>query len=98
MSAWRTRRERKSRCCTSGLCRGQLGADDFVEESAGGVRLTEDARKTVLTAYQAAKTVEVQHEFLDQTVAWARVPHLQALLLSRMLRGDLDAYPPFSVR
>ncbi len=78
--------------------RGQLGAGDFVEEPAGGVRLTDDARKTVLTAYQAAKTVEVQHEFLDQTVTWSRVPHLQALLLARMLRGDLDAYPPFSVR
>lgn len=68
-----------------------------MEEPAGGVRLTDDARKTVLTAYQAAKTVEVHHEFLDHG-CWSRVPHLQALLLSRALRGDVDAYPPFSVR
>jgi CRISPR-associated protein Cas1 len=78
--------------------RGQLAGDDFVEESAGGIRLTDPARKTVLVAYQAAKALEVRHELLDQTIAWSRVPHVQALLLARALRGDIDAYPPFSVR
>ena len=78
--------------------RGQLGADDFVEESAGGIRLTDPARKTVLVAYQAAKALDVKHEFLEQTIAWSRVPHVQAQLLARALRGDIDAYPPFSIR
>jgi CRISPR-associated protein Cas1 len=78
--------------------RGQLTRDDFVEEPAGGIRLTDPARKAVLVAYQAAKALEVKHEFLEQTIAWSRVPHVQAQLLARALRGDIDAYPPFSVR
>ncbi len=78
--------------------RGQLAINDFIEEPAGGIRLTDGARKTVVTAYQAAKVTDVRHEFLDQTIAWSRVPHIQAQLLARALRGDIDAYPPFSIR
>jgi CRISPR-associated protein Cas1 len=55
-------------------------------------------RDVFLVAYQAAKALEVRHEFLDQTIAWSRVPHVQALLLARALHGDIDAYPPVSGR
>ncbi|MBK8254882.1 MAG: type I-C CRISPR-associated endonuclease Cas1 [Polyangiaceae bacterium] len=78
--------------------RGQLAPNDFIDEPAGGIRLTDDARKTVLKAYQEMKMGEVQHAFLDQKVTWSRVPHIQALLLARTLRGDLDVYPPFALR
>jgi CRISP-associated protein Cas1 len=78
--------------------RGQIGVGDFVEEPSGGLRLRDEARKTVLVAYQEAKLAEVRHTFLDQNVPWGRVPHLQALLLARTLRGDLEVYPPFSIR
>jgi CRISP-associated protein Cas1 len=78
--------------------RGQVGAGDFVEDAAGGWRLADGARKTFLVAYQEAKQVEVQHEFLGQQVPWGRVPHLQALLLARVIRGELEVYPPFRVR
>lgn len=47
---------------------------------------------------QEAKQVEVRHPFLEQNTMWGRVPHLQALLLARHLRGDLEVYPPFSIR
>jgi CRISPR-associated protein Cas1 len=78
--------------------RGQIGPDDFVHEPAGGVRLKDEARKTFLVAYQEAKRAEIRHPFLAQDTTWFRVPHLQALLLARTLRGELEVYPPFSIR
>jgi CRISPR-associated protein Cas1 len=78
--------------------RGQLKPEDFREEAAGAVMLRDEARKAFLVAYQAAKQGEVQHVFLGQQTSWGLVPHLQALLLARTLRGELDGYPPFAVR
>jgi CRISPR-associated protein Cas1 len=86
------------RLALSLINRAQLQPADFKEEPGGAWRLTDAGRKTVLVAYQEAKQVEITHPFLGQTVPWGRVPHLQALLLARLLRGDLDAYPPFLVR
>lgn len=80
------------------LNRRQLDADDFVVEPSGAVRLTDDARKTVLVAYQKRKQDEVTHPFTGQRLALGLVPHLQARLLARMIRGELDAYPPFAIR
>jgi CRISPR-associated protein Cas1 len=49
-------------------------------------------------AYQEAKAGDVRHDFLEQNTVWGRVPHLQALLLARVLRGDVEVYAPFSIR
>ena len=75
--------------------RGQLSADDFVVEEVGGVRLTDDARKRVLIAWQERKRDELRHPFLGETAPLGLVAHLQAQLLARHLRGDLDGYPGF---
>ncbi len=75
--------------------RRQIVANDFVIEDGGAVSLTDAARKAVLVAWQERKRDELRHPFLGETVALGLVPHLQALLLSRHLRGDLDGYPPF---
>lgn len=75
--------------------RGQLKANDFATDEGGAVSLTEDGRKTVLVAWQERKKRELRHPFLGETVPLGLVPHIQALLLSRHLRGDLDGYPPF---
>lgn len=80
------------------LNRGQVRPDDFVSEPTGAVSLTDRARRELLASYQTRKQEEVNHPFLDRTVPWALIPHLQARLLARHLRGDLDAYPPFIVR
>jgi CRISPR-associated protein Cas1 len=77
--------------------REQLSTADFAV-SDSEVRLTEAGRRTFLVAYQEAKQATVHHEFLDQDATWGRVPHLQALLLARAIRGDLEPYPPFSIR
>jgi CRISPR-associated protein Cas1 len=75
--------------------RGQLRARDFVVEEAGGVRLTDAARKEVLVAWQERKRDELRHPFFGETIRLGLLAHLQAQLLARHLRGDLDGYPAF---
>lgn len=75
--------------------RRQLSADDFILEEAGGVRLTDDARKRVLVAWQERKREELRHPFLGEAMPLGLVAHAQAQLLARHLRGDLDGYPAF---
>lgn len=75
--------------------RRQLGEGDFVVEATGGVRITDEARKRVLVAWQDRKKAEVRHPFLGETMAFGLVASVQAQLLARHLRGDLDGYPPF---
>ncbi|MBV9077134.1 MAG: type I-C CRISPR-associated endonuclease Cas1 [Methylobacteriaceae bacterium] len=83
------------RLALSLINRRQVQADDFTLEEAGGVRLTDDARKRVLVAWQERKRDELRHPFLDETLPLGLVSHAQAQLLARHLRGDLDGYPAF---
>lgn len=78
--------------------RRQLGIDDFRREESGGVFLKEEARKTVLTAWQERKQEVITHPFLEEKTTAGLLPHLQARLLARHIRGDLDAYPAFLFR
>ena len=78
--------------------RRQIQSSDFRTEDAGGVFLKDEARKTVLTAWQERKADEITHPFLDEKMTVGLLPHIQARLLARHLRGDLDAYPPFLVK
>lgn len=75
--------------------RRQVQADGFRRAETGGVEMSDDTRKQVLTAYQARKQDELVHPFLGEEVTIGLLMHLQARLLARHLRGDLDAYPPF---
>ena len=75
--------------------RRQLRAGDFRKMDNGAVLLTEEGRKTVLTAWQERKKEERLHAFLDEKAPFGLAPYLQAQLLARHLRGDIDAYPPW---
>lgn len=75
--------------------RGQVKARDFVVDAGGAVSLTDEGRKQILVAWQERKKRELRHPFLGETVPMGLVAHLQARLLSRHLRSDLDGYPPF---
>lgn len=75
--------------------RAQVSPDDFEARDGGAVLLRDEARKTVLATYQERKRDEITHPFLEGKVTLGLVPHLQARLLARHLRGDLDGYPPF---
>lgn len=73
----------------------RLVAADFQYLDNGGVILRDDARKVVLTAYQERKRDSLMHTFLGEKVPVGLLPIMQAQLLARHLRGDLDGYPPF---
>lgn len=73
----------------------QIAADDFQVMENGAVWLQQEGRKRLLAAYQKRKQEELMHPFLEEKVRIGLIPHLQAQLLARHLRGDLDAYPPF---
>lgn len=74
---------------------GQIKKDDFMVLETGAVKMTDEARKTLLVAYQKRKQDEIVHPFLNERIAMGLVFHVQAMLMARWLRGDLDGYPPF---
>ncbi|PKN20011.1 MAG: subtype I-C CRISPR-associated endonuclease Cas1 [Deltaproteobacteria bacterium HGW-Deltaproteobacteria-6] len=73
----------------------QVQSKGFNQTEAGAVMMNDETRKTLLVAYQERKQEEIQHPFLDEKVTIGLLFHVQALLLARCLRGDLDGYPPF---
>ena len=75
--------------------RKMLNGKDFKIKENGAVLMTEDARKMILTEWQNRKKEQITHPYLKEKVEWGLVPYVQAMLLARYLRGDLDGYPPF---
>lgn len=75
--------------------RRQLRASDFDAREGGAVLLGTEARRTVLAAWQERKKEERRHPFLEEKAPLGLVPYLQAQMLARHLRGDIDAYPPW---
>ncbi len=73
----------------------EISGKDFEEQENGAVFLTVEGRKKVQRAWQERKQVEIIHPFLKEKLPWGLVPYVQALLLARYLRDDLDGYPPF---
>lgn len=78
--------------------RRQIKPGDFVERPGGTTWLTDEGRRTVLVAYQKRKQEQVPHRVLGKKVPMGLVPHVQARLLARHLRGDLAHYPPYLIR
>lgn len=72
-----------------------LSPEDFSQQESSAVYLSDAARKTVLQHWQQKKQETITHPYLNEKIPWGLVPYVQALLLARYLRGDLDAYPPF---
>ena len=70
-------------------------AADFDRRETGAVLLRDEARRAFLKRWQERKKEILTHPFLGEKLPWGLVPYVQALLLARYLRGDLDEYPPF---
>lgn len=75
--------------------RQELGEKHFTTEASGGVYLNDEGRKIVLNAWQSRKRENLTHPYLGEKLQWGLVPYVQALLLARYIRGDIDSYPPF---
>ena len=68
---------------------------DFLRQENGAVLLTDDGRKKLQKEWQAKKKEKIIHPYLKEKMEWGLVPYIQAMLLARHIRGDLDGYPPF---
>ncbi len=76
----------------------QVDSKGFRQSESGGIEMDEDTRKRVIITYQERKAQTLRHPFLDQEIPWGLAPLLEARLLARHLRGDLEAFPPFHPR
>lgn len=75
--------------------RKMVTGKDFTKKEDGAVLLSDRARKDLLTEWQNKKQEVITHPFLEEKVEWGMIPFVQAMLLARYLRGDLDEYPTF---
>jgi CRISPR-associated protein Cas1 len=83
------------RLVLSMINRGQVKPEGFIIKESGAVHMDDDTRKTVLTTYQKRKQESLVHPFLNEKIQIGTLFFIQALLLARFIRGDLDGYPPF---
>lgn len=72
-----------------------VSPSDFEKREDGAVFLTENARRNFLSMWQNYKYEEIRHPFLNEKVERGLLPYVQALLLARYIRGELDGYPVF---
>jgi CRISP-associated protein Cas1 len=83
------------RLALSLINRRQVAPNGFHASESGAVQMDDATRKQVLVAWQSKKQEEIVHPFINERIAFGLLPYVQALLMARHLRGDLDAYPPF---
>ena len=72
-----------------------IAGKNFSQKENGAVLMDDEIRRRVLTEWQNKKKEIITHSYLQEKVEWGMVPYVQALLLARYLRGDLDGYPVF---
>ncbi len=77
------------------LNREQVGDSDFERDGSGAVRLKDQARRTVLVHWQERRKEVIQHPLTEEKVALGVIPHIQARVLARVLRGDAPEYAPY---
>lgn len=78
--------------------RHQLDKKHFLRIEGAGWELNDEGRRAFITSYQETKQGSIRHQFLEQDATWGMIPHLQARLLARVLRGDIADYPPFELK
>lgn len=72
-----------------------INSAGFTKKENGAIIMDDDTRKVFLSNWQSKKQEKITHPFLEEKVEWGMVPHVQAMLLARTIRGDIDEYPPF---
>lgn len=74
---------------------GVLNKKDFEKQENGSVLITASGRKQIHQSWQKRKQEKIEHPYLKEKVEWGLIPYVQAMLLARCIRGDIDGYPPF---
>lgn len=75
--------------------RNQVSAEGFTKRENGAVMMNDNTLKSVILAWQNRKKEEITHPFLKEKIPIGLIPFVQAMLMSRNLRGDIEDYPPF---
>ncbi|MCF0182569.1 MAG: type I-C CRISPR-associated endonuclease Cas1 [Muribaculaceae bacterium] len=78
--------------------RRQITPRDFIQQAEDSITLTDNGRKTIISAWQERKKDEITHPYLNEKIPVGLLPHSQAMLMARYLRGDLDNYPVFILK
>lgn len=78
--------------------RKQISINDFVKQGDEGIVMTDNGRKTIITAWQNRKREQITHPYLNEKVSIGLLPYIQATLLARYIRNDIDDYPVFLIQ
>lgn len=78
--------------------RKQITIKDFVKQGDEGIVMTDSGRKIILSAWQNRKKEQIIHPYLNEKVSIGLLPYVQAMLLARFIRKDIDDYPVFLIK
>lgn len=78
--------------------RKQITIKDFVKQGDEGIVMTDSGRKIILSAWQSKKKEQITHPYLNEKVSIGLLPYVQAMLLARFIRKDIDDYPVFLIK
>ena len=78
--------------------RKQITIKDFVKQGDEGIVMTDSGRKTIISAWQNRKKEQITHPYLNEKVSIGLLPYIQAMLLARFIRKDIDDYPVFLIK
>lgn len=78
--------------------RKQISIKDFIKQGDESIIMTDDGRKTIITAWQNRKREQITHPYLNEKVSIGLLPYIQAMLLARYIRKDIDDYPVFLIQ
>ncbi len=75
--------------------RKQVNETGFIRRENGAIQMNEGTRKELLMSWQNRKREEITHPFLGERIPVGLIPYVQAMMIARNIRGDIDDYPPF---
>ena len=78
--------------------RKQITIKDFIKQGDEGIVMTDSGRKIILSAWQNRKKEQITHPYLNEKVSIGLLPYVQAMLLARFIRKDIDDYPVFLIK
>lgn len=78
--------------------RKQIGPEGFINQGGMAIHMTDDARKEFIATWQKRKQDTIFHPYLQENIPLGLLPHTQATLLARHIRGDIEAYPAFIMK
>lgn len=78
--------------------RKQITIKDFIKQGDEGIVMTDSGRKVIISAWQNRKKEQITHPYLNDKVSIGLLPYVQAMLLARFIRNDIDDYPVFLIK